>query len=280
MIDLATRTGIGYRQLGKGPGLVILHGAMSSGYHHLELAEALADSFTCVLVDRRGRGLSAPYPEDFSIETEVDDLAAVLEATDAHLVFGVSSGAIIALQAALTLPAIHKLAFFEPPLFDDPAEPRTQLARLDRELAAGRTTDALVTGMRAGKLGPPVLNVIPRPLMARLTGLGLAAEEKKGPSSYVSMRALAPTLHQDFALIAEVSGDQARFRGVSCETLAMSGSKSPAYLRASVRSLAGLLPNVRHVELAGAGHAASWNTAVRGNPGPVADELRRFFQAP
>ncbi|HMA34289.1 MAG TPA: alpha/beta hydrolase, partial [Chloroflexia bacterium] len=54
-------TPIGYRQVGHGPGLVILHGAMSGGDHHMQLAAALADAHTVYLPDRRGRGQSGPY---------------------------------------------------------------------------------------------------------------------------------------------------------------------------------------------------------------------------
>ena len=54
-------TTIGYRQLGRGPGLIVLHGAMESARSHMQFAEALAPSFTVYLPDRRGRGLSGPY---------------------------------------------------------------------------------------------------------------------------------------------------------------------------------------------------------------------------
>src|SRR6476646_5320940 len=54
-------TTIGYRQLGHGPGLVILHGTAESSHSHIELAEALADAYTVYLPDRRGRGLSGRY---------------------------------------------------------------------------------------------------------------------------------------------------------------------------------------------------------------------------
>jgi hypothetical protein len=57
----------------------------------------------------------------------------------------------------------------------------------------------------------------------------------------------------------------------------MGGSKSPAFLKRALRDLAGVLPPARRVDLAGLDHAASWTRDLRGNPGPVADELRRFF---
>src|SRR5438876_3597562 len=65
---------IGYRQLGRGPGIIVVHGSMSSGYNFLQLAEALADAFTVYLPDRRGRGLSGPYQPGDGIQQEADDL--------------------------------------------------------------------------------------------------------------------------------------------------------------------------------------------------------------
>src|SRR5579859_4485305 len=107
---------IGYRQLGPGPGVIMLHGAMESAQSHMQLAEALADAYTVYLPDRRGRGLSGPYGADYSMQKEVDDVAALLARVDAHYVFGVSSGGLICLQAALDLPAIHQAALYEPAL--------------------------------------------------------------------------------------------------------------------------------------------------------------------
>ena len=103
-------TTIGYHQLGRGPGLVLLHGSMESAQSHVQLAEALANSFTVYLPDRRGRGLSGPYSKDYSVDRDVEDMAALLAETGAHNVFGVSSGAIIWLRAALTLSTIHRAA--------------------------------------------------------------------------------------------------------------------------------------------------------------------------
>src|SRR5260370_21668713 len=123
----------GARQLGQGPGLVGLHGAMESAQSHLQLAEALADSYTVYLPDRRGRGLSGPYGRDYSVQEEVEDLDALLSKTGAHYIFGVSSGAIISLQAALTLPAIQKASIFEPPLIVSSLTPTRWLTRVANE---------------------------------------------------------------------------------------------------------------------------------------------------
>src|SRR5437588_9690521 len=109
-------TAIGYRQYGHGPGIVLEQGGMGSAHNFHQLAVALADTFTVYVPDRRGRGLSGPFGKDYSIKKDVEDLDALFTKTGAHSLFGLSVGGLIALQAALTLPAIHKVAIFEPGL--------------------------------------------------------------------------------------------------------------------------------------------------------------------
>src|SRR6478735_8748922 len=111
-------TELGWISVGQGPGLVVVHGAMQSAGSQRELAELLADRFTVHLVDRRGRGRSGPYPQPAAdtmrwTDLEVGDLSTVLVATGASAVLGISSGAIITLRAALTDPAITRMAIFE-----------------------------------------------------------------------------------------------------------------------------------------------------------------------
>src|SRR6185437_2038501 len=154
-------TTISYRQLGHGPGVVLLHGAMETAQSHMQLAEALADAFTIYLPDRRGRGQSGPNGANYSMQTEVDDLDALLTQTGAHNVFGVSAGGLIALQAALMLPTIRKLALYEPALIVHGSISTTFLARYDREMAQGKVAAALVTGMKGAQMGPPIFNAMP-----------------------------------------------------------------------------------------------------------------------
>jgi pimeloyl-ACP methyl ester carboxylesterase len=270
-------TPVGYRQLGHGPGVVLLHGAMSSAHNHIQLAEALADTFTVYVPDRRGRGLSGAYSEDYSIQKDVEDMDALLTKTGAHNVFGLSSGAIILLQAALTLPAIHKAVIFEPPLFMNNSVPTAVLTRFDKEMAQGKVAAALITGMKGAQMGPPIFNVMPRWLLELLTGMLMASEDKKAKGDDVPMRALAPTLHYDFQLVVEMSGKLESFRAIRAEVLLLGGSKSPTYLKAALDVLEKALPQAKRVELPGLNHAASWNTERGGQPKRVAQELRRFF---
>jgi len=270
-------TTIGYRQLGQGPGLVVLHGAMESAQSHLQLAEALADAYTVYLPDRRGRGLSGPYGRDYSVQEEVDDLDALLRKTGAHDVFGVSSGAIISLNAALTLPAIQKAAIFEPPLMFNGSAATRWLTRFDNEMAQGKVAAAMITGMKGAQMGPPMLNLIPRWLLERMTTMMMASEDKKASGDDVTMRMLAPTLHYDFQLVIAMEGALESFRTLPAEVLLLGGSKSPAYLTRALDGLEKVLPHATRVELPGLGHEASGNTDRRGDPERVAQELRRFF---
>jgi pimeloyl-ACP methyl ester carboxylesterase len=274
-------TTIGYRRLGSGPGVVILHGAMEHGGSHAQLAAALADTFTVYLPDRRGRGLSGPYQPDHRIQTDVDDMDAVLTQTGAHNVFGVSSGALIWLHAARTLAAIHRAVIFEPPLLVD-ARSVALMKRFDDEIARGRLSAALVSGMQAGRFAPPLLDLIPRFLLERMTQAMLAAEDRKASPGDVTVRTLAPALHYDFQLVADSQGMFERFGETRADVLLMRGSKSPAYLRSSVEALRPIFPRAELVELTGLGHSASGNsddpmTGKGADPERVARELRRFF---
>ncbi len=81
-------TMIGYRMLGSGPGLVIVHGGMSASQYYLSMAQELADTYTVYIPDRRGRGLSGPAGKDYSIDKECEDLGALLKKTGARFMFG------------------------------------------------------------------------------------------------------------------------------------------------------------------------------------------------
>jgi pimeloyl-ACP methyl ester carboxylesterase len=268
---------IGYRAIGQGPGIIVLHGAMSSGHNHLQLAQAMAARHTVYLVDRRGRGLSVSAPAGSGIATEVADLDAILTTTAAHDVFGVSSGAIVCLEAARTLATIHRAAIFEPPLFPDPDTPRNLTATLDRHLDRGRRGAALVTGMKAAQLGPAFLRALPTWLLAPFITAGINAEQRNPKPGYLTMAALAPTLRDDFALVSQASGPVDRFATVTAEVLLLGGSNSPAFLEPPLQALHTTIPHATRVQLAGADHAASWNTDRGGRPGPVAAALLNFF---
>lgn len=272
---------LGYRQVGHGPGVVLLHGAMESSASHLQLAHALADQHTVYLLDRRGRGLSGPFSAHYSIQSEVDDLADLLAATGARDVFGVSAGGLVCLQAALTLPAIRRVTVYEPALVTDGSiDSAAVLRRYDREMAQGKLAAALVTGMVGAQMGPAFLRLMPRWLLERFTTQGMAAEDRQAALGTVTMRQLAPTLHYDFTLVAALAGQQERFRAVRQPVLLLGGSKSPRYLKDALPALERILPHAHRVEFAGLDHGGSSDLSAmnrNSDPARVAAEMRRFY---
>jgi pimeloyl-ACP methyl ester carboxylesterase len=277
-------TPIGYRQVGRGPGLVLLHGSMQSAASHTVLATTLADAYTVYLPDRRGRGRSGPAGDDYGIATEVEDVRALLTHTGARNLFGVSSSGLIALQSALTLPIIDRIAVYEPALLLPGHDPglTSWLPRFDREIAEGATAAALITSMIGLQLGPAVFNRMPRWLLEGFTNMALKSEDKKAAAGDVTMRKLAPTLHCEGQLIAEMAGPVERFRAVTQPVLLMAGSNGLAFIRPALDALQSALPEVQRVQFTGLDHGGCADASKanpKGRPEQVAPELRRFFSA-
>ncbi len=105
---------IGYQSVGEGPGVIILHGVLSTSEDLTKFALELSDSFTVHIIDRRGRGMSGPQGESYSIEKECEDLEAVQTATSSTYVFGHSFGGFLALEAAKRNISFDKMALYEP----------------------------------------------------------------------------------------------------------------------------------------------------------------------
>ena len=271
-------TTIGYRQIGRGPGLVLVQGAMGTMQNFMELAEALENTFTVYVPERRGRGVSGSGAD--GIQSEVDDIDALLRKTGARFIFGLSSGALIALQAALTLPAIEKAALYEPPLFVN-GLPTTLLERYKSEMAQGKMAAALVTAMQATRMGPAIFSKLPRWLLESMTKMAMRGEDKSAKPGDVTMRMLAPSLRYDFQVVVEMHGKLDSFKAMRPEILLLGGSTSPAFLKADLDALEKALPHAERVEFPGLGHAAAWNVDKQrnptGNPARVAEELRRFL---
>jgi len=275
-------TTIGYRQMGAGPGIILLHGGASASQSYMRLGTALSDVFTVYIPDRRGRGLSGPFGDSYGIQKEVEDLDAILKKTDAHNIFGLSSGALIALQAALNLPSIHKAALYEPPLDVDNSimTVLSFMPRFDREIAEGKVAEATVTLLKdfGGYFLPgsmqSLIVIAPRFLLVRVFRGVLRNDAKNIKGDDVPLRVLIPTFHFDYQLVVEMKGTLENFRAVRADVLLLSGSKSPSFLKHTLDALNKVLPSVERVELLGLGHGAALDG---GRPERIAQELRRFF---
>jgi pimeloyl-ACP methyl ester carboxylesterase len=275
-------TRIGYRQLGQGPGIVLLHGSMESAQNHMQLAAALAGMFTVYLPDRRGRGMTGPYGDAYGIAREVEDLEAVLTATGARNVFGVSASGLVALQAAVSLPEIERVAVYEPALLVDGYDRGLVgwIDRFDREIGEGDVPAALVTSMLGLELGPKLLNYMPRWLLEGFTNMAMKSEDKSAGPDDVTMRKLAPTIGYEGRLIRQMAGTLSAFQDLKTPVLLLGGGKGLAFLKPSLDALEQTLPNATRIEFAGLDHGGSSDVTkanAGGKPEVVAPELRRFF---
>jgi len=269
----ADGTTIGYRQIGSGPGILILPGGMQASQHYMRLAKALSDAFTVYVVDRRGRGLSGPHGDQYSMTKECEDVDALLTQTGAHFVFGHSSSGLIALQAALTLPSIRKVAIYEPPLSLHGSISTSWIPKFDREIAEGKLASALITFIKADNLSR-----FPRWLLLPLLKLYLQREKQTLGPNNVSMRALIPTQRFDGLLVKEMDGSLKNFAEMQTEVLLLGGAKSPAFLRDILDALNHTLPHVKRIEYPDLDHSAP-NQSRPNQKGPerIAGDLRAFF---
>ena len=238
-------TTIAFDRSGRGPALILVDGALcyrASGPSG-PLAALLAQRFTVFTYDRRGRGDSG-NTSPYAIEREVEDLDALIkEAGGQAFVYGISSGAALALEAATRGLAIKKLALYEAPFIVDgtrPPIPANFLTWLEDAVAAGRRSDAVKAFMKL--VGVPAVFVA---LMRFLP-------------SWPRLTAVAHTLPYDITLVKDYERGTAlpsnQWSGATMPTLVMDGGKSPAWMRNAMRALTGVLPNATYRTLPGQTH--------------------------
>jgi len=252
-------TTIAFDQAGQGPALILVGGAFSyrafPGF--VQLAELLARHFTVINYDRRGRGDSgdtAPY----AVEREIEDLEALIDAAGGSAsVWGMSSGAALALTAAASGLKMRKLALYEPPyMVGDSGHrpPADHQAQLNALVAAGRRSAA--ARFFLGKvMGIPAIFVALMRLMP----------------FWSKLEATAHTLPYDAAIMGDFTFPADRVASVQVPALVIAGEKSPRVLRDAARAVAETLPGVRHRVLEGQSHNVSFPA--------LAPVLVEFFRA-
>jgi pimeloyl-ACP methyl ester carboxylesterase len=251
-------TQIAFDGRGEGAAVVLVDGALSYGELGVmpALANELAGEFTVYRYDRRGRGGSgdtAPY----AVAREVEDLAAVIGAAGGSArVFGLSSGAVLALEAAASGLPIERLVLYEPP-YDvsggDPEEHRAYIEHLEGLLAAGRHGDAVDWFL--SNAGVPEE--------------ALAAMHQQ--PDWPLFEGVAPTLAYDHLIVGTGAVPRERAAAITAPTLVANGERSPDFFHAAAEATAAAIPRGEHRVLAGAG----WGTYEAAALAPlVADFLR------
>ncbi len=247
-------TEIAFDRLGEGPPVVLISGGSVDRMSNAPLARSLASGLTVLNYDRRGRGPSGDT-QPYAIEREIEDIAAVIEAAGGSAgLYGSSSGAVLGLWAAEALPAVTKLAMWEPPFFVDPdaRPPLDQVEQYERMIAEGRRGDAAEY------------------FMGRVVGMPpeFVADAKNQPW-WQAQEALAHTLAYDARIMGDYLVPVERAAGVGTPTIVIAGGADMPFMRSAAQALADALPNGEVRFLDGQGHNVE--------PSVLAPVLRAFF---
>jgi pimeloyl-ACP methyl ester carboxylesterase len=254
-------TKIAFNKIGSGSPLVLVDGALCSRTNgpNPALAALLQQHFTVYTYDRRGRGESGDT-SIYHVDREIEDIAAIIdEAGGSAYVYGISSGAALALEAANRLSSIKKLALYEAPFVVDGSRkpvPHDYMSEMEMLLASDRRGAAVKLFMRKG-VGVPAPFVAIMPLMP----------------AWTKLKQVAHTLPYDTVLTIDhqrgLKSSLDRWANVTVPTLVVVGGKSPAWMRNSMQALADTLPNARHQILQGQTHIVK--------PTVLAPALLRYF---
>jgi len=237
-------TKIVYDKVGQGPALVLVDGAFcfrKNGTTPM-LLPVLSQNFTIYAYDRRGRGDSG-NTEPYAVEREVEDLKAVIDAAGgSSLVFGISSGAALALQAATRGLHINKLALFEPPYV---AEDKNSL------LPPANAIEQLNQMVGAGDRGKAVkyylTNVMDMPAFA-------AVFVRLMPGVWKSNMSVAHTLAYDLTIMGDFSLPTKAASTIKVAALIICGEKSTPNLRKAAQSVAAAILDAQHQVIVGMSH--------------------------
>lgn len=239
MKTIASRDGscIAFDQVGKGDPIILVDGALCyrafgpSG----DLSKLLQDNFTVFSYDRRGRGESTEV-KPYAVEREVEDIEALIRAAGGSAyVFGLSSGAVLALEAASKLSSIKKLALYEAPFIVDNSHaprPTDLIERMDGLIAKDRRSDTVKLFMKT--VGTPGFAILMMQFMPM----------------WKQLKAVAHTIPYDFRVLGDTGAGTPlpaqRWATATIPTLVMDGGKSPTYMRNATQALANVLPNAQY----------------------------------
>ena len=267
-------TTIAYRYTGNGPPLILVHGALQSSLNFTRLAKALSGDFTVFIPDRRGRGLSDGYSESDDRITEAKDILTLAQSTGAANIFGLSSGAIITLQAALLDPAIQRIALYEPPIPLD----KDTFEKLDidyeRAISEGNLGRAFAAILK-GTGNTSFFTRLPTFILTPLFNFLMEKQAKKSGENELALRDLVPTFHHDRIVTQGAAQLITDAKRLQTQVLLMHGSESKAFLKRPLDQLAITVGHASRVEFKKQGHLAADNS---GDPLKVAATLLRFFK--
>ncbi|HKX72662.1 MAG TPA: alpha/beta hydrolase [Candidatus Saccharimonadales bacterium] len=234
-------TVLAYDVYGSGPALIYITGAscFRNFMPIVQDAKVFGQEFTVYNYDRRGRGDSGDT-QPWSVEREVEDIEAMIDAAGGKAVlYGHSSGAVLALEASLRLgDKITKAVMYDASYVHDEAEKAEYavLVQKIRQLLDAGKNAAAMKGFLQG-IGMPRLFVSLLPVFP----------------GWKTMKALAPTLAYDMALTSDVP-PVGRAATCTVPIQVVVGQKSPARLQGVADQLAKAIPGATCIQLAGQDH--------------------------
>jgi len=237
-------TSIAFEKTGTGPPVIVVDGALCSRAFgpSVKLARLLAQQFTVIIYDRRGRNESG-NTQPYSVEREIEDIEAIIhEVGGSACLVGFSSGAALSLRAAAGGLNITKLLLYEPPYvlnmggYNPPADSEAQLKKF---IASGQRGGAVNFFMHK-MVGLPAIF----PVVMRLMPV------------WTKLKAVAHTLPYDAAILGNFSLPSIA-SNVKTPTLVVGGEKTARTLYNVVPRLADSMPNAKHIFLKGQTHNVS-----------------------
>ena len=257
-------TKIAFDKVGSGPAVILVNGAMAYRAFDpsmAQLAELLGQHFTVYNYDRRGRGDSGDT-QPFAKEREIEDLQALVEdAGGKAMVFGISSGAVLSLDAAAVTPGIPKVGVYEPALIVDDS----------RQPVPADYTEHLTTLAAEGKRDEAVAYFLTQ-------AVGIPAEYiggmKQDQATWSGMTGVAHTIAYDAAFVGTVMQGKPlptdRWVKVTLPVLVADGGASDAWVHHAADALVKVLPHASRHTLAGQTHMV--------DPTVLAPVIIEFFQ--
>ncbi|MCW3083481.1 MAG: alpha/beta hydrolase [Bacteroidetes bacterium] len=272
-IEAIDGTKIGYREIGSGPGVILVHGGLQSSLNFTMLAKLLSVDFTVYIPDRRGRGLSGPYNPNDTILTEARDMLALARHTNTEYIFGLSSGAILTLQAAVLEPVFKKIALYEPPIPLNEHPFKKMGIDYEAAMSKGNFGKAFITIVK-GTGDTSFFGMLPGFITVPLVNMLMKAQLKNPKEDELPLQELVSTFHYDRMIVKDSLPLLEKAKNISAEVLLLGGAKSQAYFIPVLEQLQRKIPNARRMAFEKLGHLGADNS---GTPEKVANELQKFF---
>jgi pimeloyl-ACP methyl ester carboxylesterase len=254
-------TRIAFDQSGEGPVVILVDGALqyrAFDQGMADLLNLLSKNFTVIHYDRRGRGDSTDT-QPYSLEREIEDIESLIdEVGGSASLYGISSGAALAMEAAIALPdKVRKLAMYEAPFNQDPAARQAwnkYVKELGNLLDEGRKGDAVgLFMMLVGASPEDVQGVKQTPMWPLWESIGHTL-------AYDHIAALG----EDAAIPSD------RAARVRMPALVMNGSESFPFMHTTAVALAKAMPQGQHRILEGQTHEVASEA--------IAPVLTEFFK--